>query len=179
MANLLPQYMKRRIRKEYLERIITAWLFALAGGLTVTIILLIPAYVLLYSKLSNLNQNVSGGVATAVVEGSADIIQTTRAYVTLLQQDTAYRKVPYGIFVHLFEIKTNSITLSRMSYSGASNKIGISGTAATRNDLKNFIDVFNDDSMFASIDNYPYESLSYSEDILFTFDITMKDSIKE
>jgi hypothetical protein len=174
MANLIPQHIKRKIRREYSLRTLIAWFLASASVLLILVIMLLPTYIMLKSKLSGMQQPVESDGVSGVIEGSADIVESTREYVALLEQDTSYRQVPYGIFAHLFEIKTDAISFSRISFSDASNKVGVSGIALTRNDLKDFIEAFNNDTMFMPIENYPYESFNFSEDIPFTFDVTMK-----
>lgn len=177
MANLLPQNLKKEYRKEYVLRAVAVWLFAFAVVTCIGMILLVPTYVLLEAKLNNYAPaNEENTEVTA--ESSTEMIKTMNEYVALLKKDSSSRGIPYGIFARLFELKGKAITISRLSFSSVDGKLSMTGKAATRNDLKEFIDRIGEDEAFLPIENFPYADLSEPRDISFNLNIQLDEQIQ-
>jgi hypothetical protein len=177
MANLLPQNVKRKYRKEFLLRTIIGWLTITASALAVAIVLLVPTYVSLQAKQQVLlvDQDI---LQEEIQEEDEDIVASIRAYLDLLKQDTSSRKVPYGIFRHLFELKDDTITYTRIAFAGSENIVTVSGVAATRQDFFDYYSIFEVDPVFDLIGDYPFESLGQAERIPFTFQLTLEEEKK-
>ncbi len=173
MANLLPQQLKKDSHREYVLRTVFVGLCALSVLLLVGVVSLVPTYVLLDAKLSGTNKT-SGLPDSKTATTSTDSIQIVRSYVSLLKQDTSSNEVPYGIFTQILKIKSDTLEFSRISFTRSDNTLHVGGKAATRSDLKNFIDRVGQDDMFMPIDNFPYSDLSGHKDIPFNFNIQLK-----
>ena len=180
MANLLPQNVKKRLRREYICRTVVVAFVAAMYVLIAALVLLTPTYVSLKGRLEILRQTEAIGFNDdKSIEISIEKLNEARASLEILQQGMNTRKIPYGVFVTLFDIKHNTISLSRISYSRSDDKLNISGSAETRNDLKLFIDNIGEQDLFLPIDDFPYASLSAKENIPFSFSIMLVKNDEE
>lgn len=180
MANLLPQNVKKRLHKEYICRAIVVAFVAVTSVLIMALILLAPTYISLNGKLEILRQtDTTDSDDNKSIEIFMEKLDEARVSLEILQQGMNTRKIPYGVFVTLFDTKHDAISLSRISYSRSDDKLNISGSAETRNDLKLFIDNIGEQDMFSPIDNFPYSSLSAREDIPFSFGIMLVKNDEE
>lgn len=176
MANLLPQDKKDKIRKEYKTRVFTIFSFIFGGVLIIATVLLASLYILLSSRLSDLNQMyaAAAGKEEEIVrlEGA---INETRAKLELLQHSGSSLKIPYGVFKTVIDIKPESISLTKMAYSN-NNQVTVSGFAPYRKDLQDFVVVIGNHELFLPVE-YPFSNITQKQDIDFslTINITTDD----
>ncbi|MCK5095767.1 MAG: hypothetical protein KAR24_00220 [Candidatus Pacebacteria bacterium] len=177
MANLLPQNTKKKVYREYTLRAMIIALIAVASVGVVASVLLVPTYVLLDSKLEGLNIAYRSDTDEQkdTDEDYKTSISRIEARLAVVQQDTDTKKIPYEIMARLFEIKPDTITLSKISYARASNKLMVKGSADTRKELDRFIKRIGQEDMFVPLESYPYENLSVKKDVPFDFSIQLRE----
>lgn len=174
MANLLPQNKKKEISQEHNVRFLTA-LFSVSGAvLIIATVLLASLYVLLDSRLAGLDQTYK--IIAAKDEDTSkleDSIKDILAKLELLEKNSSQTKIPYGIFKSVIDIKPNGVSLTKMSYSAKENQISVSGVAAYRKDLQDFIEAIENHESFLPVE-YPFSNITQKEDIDFSLIINMK-----
>lgn len=174
MANLLPIEIKKKYRKEFVQRTVVGWLCMTASIFLIVAVLLFPTYILLKAEHKTLSVALSTNQEQEEVQVD-EIVSVMSSYVGLLQQDTYERQVPYGLFAHLYKNKSENIDFTRMAYSNADNTVNLTGVAATRKDLFDFYSQFDDDQIFRTVSDYPFESLGQASDIQFSIELKIRD----
>ena len=107
MANLLPQNIKKSVRREYTLRVAIVVSVILSGVFVIAIILLAPTYILLNAKFAGLqvadqpNTTDEGGE----VEDYDAKISKIESRLSTIQQNTGDKKISYEIIDHLLERK--------------------------------------------------------------------------
>ncbi len=172
MANLLPQQIKKDLRREYARRFIIVSMVLFSCILFVSIMSLSPTYIVLNAKKSALN-DFKDSLKIGEKDNTMSIISEMKEDVDLLKKDTFSRDIPYSIFITLFKIKTENITITRISFSQKDNMLDVRGVSATRNSLKGFIDSVGEEEMFLPIENFPYSGFSEPVNLPFNFSIKL------
>ena len=173
MANLLPQYKKKEVRKEYKERAIILFLL-MSGGIFLTLTILLGSlYILLGSRMSELERLKQADIIKQEeVVKLKESISDIRVKLELLQKDVQTVKLPYGLFRAVVDIKPEYVSLERITYSN-NNQIVIGGVASRRKDLEDFVIAIGEHELFLPIE-YPFSNITQKEDIAFSLNITLK-----
>jgi len=176
MANLLPQNKKKEISQENNVRFFTA-LFSVSGIiLIIATILFASLYILLDSRLAGLDQTYNKVVVAEKDEDTSKLEESIKdilAKLELLENNSSPVKIPYGVFKSIIDIKPKGVSLIKMSYSSKENQISVSGVAAYRKDLQDFIDAIENHELFLPVE-YPFSNITQKENIEFSLTINMK-----
>ncbi len=175
MANLLPQHIKEDLRKEYSRRFVIVSLMLLSCVLFVAVVSLSPTYIVLNAKKNALNE-FKDSLKIGKEDSTMSVMSEMKKEVELLKEDTYSRDIPYNIFATLFETKTEDTTITRISFSQKDNRLNVKGVSATRNSLKEFIDLIGEEEMFLPIENFPYSGFSESTNLPFGFSIKLAEN---
>lgn len=175
MANLLPQEIKKDLRKEYIRRFIIVSFISVSCVLLVSIISLSPTYIVLNAKKDAINEY-KNSLIVKEKDDTTPMMSEMKEDVETLKKDTFSINIPYNIFTTFFNIKTEDITVTRISFLQKDNKLQIKGTAANRYSLKDFIDSIGEEEMFFPIENFPYSGFSEPTDLPFDFSIGLANN---
>lgn len=173
MANLLPQYKKTEVRKEYRTRVLILSLFMSGGILLIATVLLGSLHILLGSRLSELDK-----MNQIILEKKEDVtkleksIEDIRVKLELLQYDTYAMRLPYGLFRAVVDIKPEYVSLTKIAYLN-NNQITISGVASQRKDLEDFVIAIGEHELFLPIE-YPFSNITKKQDINFSLTLNLK-----
>lgn len=177
MRNLLPKNYRRRVKNEYLLRVVV---IALALILTASVIgaaLLIPSYFLSRSKKNAILEQaelIERSIARSEGEVSFEMLRKTRDRLTFLSRDRE-RTTIIALIKTIIEEEPSGIVLSDISYSreGEGATIAVSGSAKRRDDLISFRSALNRNDQFLSV-TLPVSDLARSSDIRFTITFKVK-----
>lgn len=182
MINLIPPDSKKVIKREYLLRTATVWmaLFSIVG--IITVILLVPTYVLLSKSLE--------AVAIETREGDedfdSDAYQALRAEFKKTHQIaqrlaiTATTTPASEILADIQAVQTNDIMMTGFVYENDGaviKKVEVRGIASTRAALAAFSATLEQNPRFARAD-VPVSSLTNDRDLPFVLNITIAKTPK-
>jgi Tfp pilus assembly protein PilN len=174
MINLLPEREKHELLKEYRLRVVVIVLVAACVLVAVSLLLLVPAYV-----LSNYQQQISRSrIATAnqaAVDKHAELIkqiQQVKQTIGVLQTP-AKTIVPTDALNVVLRNKSAGISLTSLEYSATDFSVALGGIAKTREDLARFSTAIKADSQVESVD-FPISSLAKDTNLSFNVSIKLK-----
>jgi hypothetical protein len=182
MINLIPPGSKKTIKREYLLRTATVWmvLFSIVG--IITIVLLVPTYVLLSKSLD----------VAAVETNAANDDFDARAYEELRSEfkkthliaqrlaAASTSTLPSTVFADIQAVQTNDIMMTGFTYEAdgtAVKKVEVRGIASTRAALAAFSSTLEQNPRFARAE-VPVSSLTNDRDLPFVLTITMAKTPK-
>ncbi len=176
MINLLPDQEKNIIRKEYRLRVIAVILVGILITAILTIVFLLPSYILVLYKNKVAEQFVNKTPTTEVDE--EDFVATLRKAKISAQ---VLRPGPAVLtMTRVIEIinttKTSNISITSMTYNKGADTpptIDIIGKAKTRQSLVNFTQSLQKSQPIASVD-LPVSSFAKDTDIPFSIAIKTK-----
>ncbi|MCK5590865.1 MAG: PilN domain-containing protein [Candidatus Pacebacteria bacterium] len=173
MANLLPQYKKKEVRKEYRTRALILSLSVSGVILLIVTTLLASLYILLNSRLSDLNEiNQVGLEKQEDVVKLEETIADIRVKLELLQENTQIVKLPYVMFRAVVDIKPEHVSLTRIEYPN-NDQVNISGVASQRKDLEDFVLAIEEHELFLPVE-YPFSNITEKQDINFSLVLKLK-----
>ncbi|MBA3550845.1 hypothetical protein H0W32_01390 [Patescibacteria group bacterium] len=176
MINLLPDSEKNVIRKEYRLRVIAVVFVGIFLTALVTIIFLLPSYILVVFKNMTSEQLMNKAPTTKVDQ--EDFVATLRkakmAALILKPNPTVVTMTDVVGIIN--KNKTSNIAISSISYSkdnSVSPSIDIIGIAKTRQSLVGFTQLLQKEEQIALVD-LPVSSFAKDTDIPFSIAIKIK-----
>ena len=172
MINLIPPTAKKSIKREYIKRVVTVWLFLFSSALAILTVFLLPTFVVLQSEISALEETAEAGrIRVAQYDISATELVKANAQATLLLKQATSSSLT-GIVDTLAILAGTKVSLTNYQFIDLDSvgKITVSGVAATRQDLAAFRDAVSNDARFSAV-NLPISSLIKDKDLLFTMNM--------
>lgn len=177
MANLVTEKQKKVVRKDYLRRLISVFLFIPLSLLGVFLL----AYVVIYyiflvrndfqvieqSKSSVDIEDVSESLKS-VVNKSSDELKTVELYYKSDFQPSTY-------FKKIIASKDSNIKITKLAFSflkKGQGQLSVAGSARNREDLIDFIANLKSKAGFPSVE-YPVSNFAKEHDIPFNLNITV------
>lgn len=174
MLNILSTVEKKKVLVEYRLRLAVVSVSAVGVLALASLALLVPPYLLALSKFN------AAGNQLAVLEAkygdtkkekeiAAQIRDINTKILLLLSGGTSTRLSPPQAILNILNIKGKAIKLYGFTYDSTANqeRVVLTGTAADRDSLANFVEVLKNDSTFTSI-TLPISSYVKSENIDFS-----------
>lgn len=187
MINILDVTEKKKILTEYRFRLATIFIFAVAALVTVSLILLVPTYLLAVSKNNNAEKEIavleekygSGGKEKDI---STQIRDVNNKVSLLSSGDTNPRLPPSQVVLGIMEVKGAAIKIYGFTYDSVVNqeRIVLVGRALDRDSLASFVEILKKDPTFTNI-TLPISSYVKSTNIDFSIVIerSLKSSAKK
>lgn len=182
MINILDTTEKKKILTEYRFRLASVSIFAVAALVTVSLILLVPTYMLAVSKNNNAEKDLavlkekygSGGKEKDI---STQIRDANNKISLLSNNDTNARLSPSQVVLNILKIKGSTIKIYGFTYDSVVNqeRIVLVGRALDRDSLASFVEILKRDPTFTNI-TLPISSYVKSTNI--DFSIVIERSIK-
>lgn len=179
MINLIPINTKKSITMEYWLRVVTVWAYLFSAALLVSIIITIPAYVLIDIQVASYENEAQSAEKDVLDFDMVSKELTTASRQAVLVINDAEKNVlsNYINLINQLEgpnIAVNNITLARAGAGVA--PITITGEATDRASLAEFRDrLLNEESVLEV--NLPISNLAQDRDIQFTITVTMNNEI--
>jgi hypothetical protein len=177
MPNLLPEYIKRKIRGEYRLRVVVFGLGFTLIGIVAGFISLIPSYILLNTEYdSQLRKKDVVAEMIKVTQGDSYIsaLKDTTVKIAVMQDkktDTGLLDILTMITGYMAPgIKLQSIDLTRSDGTG---HLVLVGTATTREALVSFKNNLETEKLFTSV-SHSISDLIKAQDLDFTLTISGK-----
>jgi len=174
MINLIPQSAQKLVQREYWARVSTVWLILLGCTLLVTIVLMLPVYVLVNQQQAAQADTVAvarefsserSGIEAKInqANGQARLVVTNQSH---MQSYTKY--------IETINTYARDITLSayRIETVANSPRISLSGEATTRVALAAFRDALEADEVYDSV-ILPISALIRDSDLPFTLTVVI------
>ncbi len=183
MINLLPLEEKMKIRNEYLGRVSVVSLFFFFSVILIGGSMLLPIIVSSSNKKAELEEKlaiIKVNIAKDADRSSAAIADF-RSKLAVLNKKVGAERTPSEIFEKIIFEKTlsqggESIRLNGLSYEKSADKAGflakISGTAADRKSLLNFVQALQNGGGFKEV-KVPVSNFAKGEDLEFSLEITI------
>jgi hypothetical protein len=177
MINLLPQKEKALIHKEYLLRRIALYLAILFILAIIAGILLIPSYILSFSRRNAAESTLSQPATESQQQNTLlmNQIQKTKSALVVLAPENPV-KLPTDIIGIITKHKTPQITVNDISYKYIKPNsfiVSIKGLAKTRQSLTSFKASLEQEPGIAEI-ILPISNLAKDSNIEFSFEIKNK-----
>lgn len=177
MINLIPPSSKKSIKREYLLRTATVWmvLFSIVG--IITVVLLLPTYVLLSKSL----EVMAVEMGESSEDFDSDAYQELRedfkkAHLIAQRLAKTSTSTPASvIFADIQAVQTDDIMMTGFMYESDGavvKKVEVRGIASTRAALAAFSATLEQNPRFARAD-VPVSSLTNDRDLPFVLTITM------
>lgn len=174
MLNILATEEKKKILIEYRLRLGVISVFAVAALVFASLVLLAPSYLLAVSKYNNAKNELAtleekyGG--TGKEKDVATQIRDINNKIALLSGgDTGDRLSPPQVSIDILKTKSKAIKIYGFTYDATTNqeRIVLTGIAANRDSMANFIETLKKDAMFTNV-TLPISSYVKSTDIDFS-----------
>ena len=175
MINLLPPEDKKTVEREYLFRLVSAYIFLVSTAVFIGAVLLLPSYFFASTQEkaaeAELIQLESSSESIEREAISEQLLETKEKLVTLT---SVKDKEP--IFTLIDTISTYSgrgVDVSNVSYTrgDSESRLSVGGVAATRDALLRFQRSLEEDERFNDV-QFPVSILAEEEDIKFTIQIS-------
>jgi hypothetical protein len=173
--NVLPQEVKKTLKKEYKLRLLTVLFFGLTAVALIAFVSFIPSYIAVSIKESQAKTaaetlNQLGGAQNSGTTG-ADVFLTGEE-IKLLQAN-AVSHVPSDLLSKLLEGKPTGVSIDNIVYefSNGKGKLTVSGSAGTRDDLLLFRDQIQKTAPFEKV-NLPVAILAKDTNVSFSIAIS-------
>ena len=182
MANLLPQFARKKLIREYWIRLFSVILFMLSFVLLAIMIMFVPTFIFINTETVAMKETVRDAEAEKVrTEEASSIIQRTNRQVDLLRSSQDVRPFTY-YFTLLEAVAGPVISVERFSAvreaDGSIELIQIQAIAQTRQSLIDFLDELNDHQEFGRV-NVPIANLAQSENIRFSVSIPILSEVTD
>lgn len=172
MFNLLPQTEKEAIHHEYHTRLAIVALWLLFGMLAIATILLIPS-TLLSAQKEEVAQGRFEALSKIVEKGKGEDIEKVlleaKALLALLPHE-APKILAYELLLKIVSVKTNRISVTNISFSGAGEGkqvVDIAGVAKDRTSLLTFVRSLEQTGLFEKVE-VPISNFAKDADIEFS-----------
>jgi Tfp pilus assembly protein PilN len=177
MINLLPENQKNNIDREYTFRRLAVWLSGVLLLVAITLILMIPAYILSVNKNSaaKLNETQANTTSTTTAEiAFKKQLDDAKVLVRILRPADAQPLLLTHVMPILLKDKTGENSITDISYTnnGSGNAtISIKGIAKTRESLSHFTDALAHEPGIVKVD-VPVSNFAKESNIVFSFVVT-------
>ena len=168
MINLLPLLTQKGVRKIYLIRRRIAYLLAVCALLLTTLVLLVPAFLLISVRAGDAKELIGLAETQPVAVISNKDKEETKRINTLSSQlvDAGdFNPKVSRILKRIIELKGEGISIIRIKY-GGSGDMTIRGMARSRNDLLQLVAILENQGEFTNVDS-PVSNLINNVDIDF------------
>ncbi len=180
MFNLLPDNLKKKIKKQYnLRRVIIVLLFFIFIQISFMIFLL-PTWLMSSYKEEDVNLrgiDLNNYLASLNIASTTENIKSLNSQLSVMDKALSYPEIVMYIDGVLSK-RTNSIHIDNVSYTGSDSKnaiLTIDGTSATRESLVSFVKNLQSSGMFKSVD-LPISNFANDKDLAFSIKITISES---
>ena len=175
MANLIPQFAKKKVTTEYWFRVVTAWFMLWGVALLIATVLLFPVYIFTSVQIGvNAESARSAEASVANFESSVFDLEKASLQARYLIEDERRNKA--HAFVDLIEVnEVAGVDISRITFrtsEDGTQPIIVGGQAADRQSLASFRDRLLADPAISSAD-LPISNLAKESDIDFSITVTM------
>lgn len=175
MINLLPADAKQGVLREYWLRVVTVWVFLLAGVLAVGSLLLLPTYVLIGSQVDVYQQ--SAEQVSAEVESYEDVstalVRANQQAAFLVSESKLERFSNLVTLFHSFESEDINFSTLNLSREGVvMDVVMLDGTASDRQALARLRDELLAAPEITQVD-LPISNLARGTNIPFTMQVTL------
>jgi len=174
MLNILPTAEKKKIITEYRLRLASMAIFAVAALVLVSLVLLIPSYILAVSKFDNISGQISQLESKQDLTGQekgidAQVRDVNKKVNLFLAGRGVDRLSPPDIIARVIAMRGSTIKIQGFDYdvAGDQERLAISGVAADRDSLAQFVEVLKKDPTFTSVE-LPVSSYVKSVNISFS-----------
>ncbi len=178
MINLIPPTSKKKLRTEYLVRVVSVWFLLLMAVFFIGASMLLPVYVLIGSQVAAYES--SSVVALEKVAGyenvSVKLTQSSNQAKVVLN---TIESPLFSDFIDLFDglrgadVQLNTFGISRSD--NGINPISLSGVAGSRQSLASFRDRLLAERSVESVD-FPISNLAKDKDLTFSITVTLNNS---
>jgi len=174
MINLIPPAAKQNLKREYMFRVATVWLWLLTFAVLVGIAFAVPVVMLINLQQSALTNDSSSAsqMKESLAEAEAAIKETNVLARHLSEHEAADKYLTY--IDTLDEIAPAGIRLTEYNISHNSEgvpTIAVSGVAASRASLSKLVDAIEANPDFTAA-KLPIDSLAATTNINFNLNIT-------
>lgn len=177
MLNLLPKKAKKRIRKEYLLRLIVIFLFMSAWLVFFAGILLVPSFL-----VSSVKENVATERLDVLAEFNNLILdedlqnesKILNTRIEVLISDKSLALAENGFLEIVVRSKPDGIYIDNISYDWGNGRAILRGSSINREILLSFIKILESRKEFFDID-LPISNLVKDRNIPFTIKISLND----
>lgn len=159
MLNLIPLSEKKKILTEYRLRLATVSVFAITALVFSSLILLIPSYLLAISKYNEAQNSLDELQKTTGQSGqekdvNIQVLAVNKNVDLFLKGGSSKSLVPSLVIANILNGKGKDIKIIGFTYdvTAAQERIVITGMAANRDSLSQFIDTLKSDPSFTSVD---------------------------
>ncbi|GMQ95169.1 MAG: hypothetical protein BMS9Abin13_281 [Patescibacteria group bacterium] len=184
MSNLLPQYKKGKVRKEYYIRLGIVFSLLLSASILISMVLLVPSYI-----LSSVKYNITYGqledekarmAATPAGENPEEIIANVNSKLAGLKGEKLSPVVSYDLFGVIIGHKPPNLKINAFFYSDDRSRttISISGVSENRESLLLFMQALEREPLFFSVD-LPISYFVKGKDIGFSVKIIVSENNDE
>lgn len=175
--DLLPEERRRSLRRAYLMRIATLAALLATVLIMAAAALLLPTYIYLASaleartaRLASVESALSSADQTALTRRLAMLEADVKEIASLAATEGAS-----GVVREILAVPRQGVVLTGMSYAPSQGTLVVSGTAATRNDLRAYQLALAATPGFADAD-LPVASYAKDHDISFAVTVTLATS---
>lgn len=177
MINLIPQVAKDKIISEYWVRVVSVWLFIISITSIVVLLLLLPVYVLVTSKVSaySTSANEGAGKVAEYAASASALTQVNNQAQMLLESGKA--KQFSELAAAISELEGSDITINEFNFHRSGivpESVQMNGEATTRQALASFRDSLMLLPWVKDV-NLPISNLAKDRDITFNISIVLKD----
>lgn len=178
MINLIPTAAKQNVIFEYWIRVGTVWLWLFITAMVVSILLLLPVYVLITTQISVYRDSANEAIEKmATFENvSLELAQATRQAQLIMSSD---QQATLSELIYLFRslegqgVELSDVSMTRMATGIA--PIAIAGLAVDRRSLSDFRDRLLASDRISTVD-LPISNLARDRDIQFSMTVTLTNA---
>lgn len=174
MLNILSTTEKKKVRTEYWLRLAIVAIFAIGTLAAVSLVLMAPSYLLAETKFSEAERSLSAlqkkyGDNTQEKDLGVQIRDINNKILLLTNTTTGTGLLPSQTILSILAIKNSAIKLIGISYqsTSVSDRIVLTGTAATRDTLSQFAEDLKKEPTFTNV-TLPISSYVKSTNIDFS-----------
>jgi hypothetical protein len=173
MFTLLPQEEKAVLKKEYILRVVIIFIFSLGASILVSVILLVPSYVLSSQRAKDAKLQKQALEASPVFKAKSDVVKSVteaKSELSLVKSDDHY---PTEIFKIIQGHNVNGVTIESYDFSSEAEggSVTVTGKAQSRNVLLSFVQNLQSEKNFSKVD-FPVSGLSPRSNL--DFSVTVK-----
>lgn len=174
MANVLPREAQKKVSRSFRARYVLVGSLALLASAIVTLLALLPAYVVVYVERTSVSGDASLAASPAGAQEKSDRDDILRAQMLLKDLSTTASSTTVGLDAirAALEKRSKGITVQTISYvAGETGTIMVGGTAAGREDISAYATSLRADPRFKSV-SIPIGDLAGTGNGRFTITLT-------
>lgn len=173
MLSVLPENVKRSIRREYLTRLFALALLGAAAGMGSVAVFLIPAYVVVRSDWQQLSERAKVMEVTAESQAAMqETVMEVKDVIAVFGTEGKFASV-LPLVEAVAQARPEGVRLSGFSFDRGEKVVHVEGVADTRGALVAYKEALEDLPMFAAID-LPISELARGENIDFTLEAALE-----